>query len=133
MEETKVMLDTSGYSALLRGNKRVLELLQEADRIFISPVILGELLSGFMAGSNERKNRAMLDDFLASPRVSLVGLDDETAERYAVIVTHLRSKGTPISTNDLWIAASAMQHGFKVITSDNHFLKVPHIITLFCG
>ena len=127
------MLDTSGYSALLRGNKRVLELLQEADRIFISPVILGELLSGFMAGSNERKNRAMLDDFLASPRVSLVGLDDETAERYAVIVTHLRSKGTPIPTNDLWIAASAMQHGFKVITSDNHFLKAPHIITLFCG
>lgn len=133
MEETKVMLDTSGYSALLRGNKRVLELLQEADRIFISTVILGELLAGFMAGSNEKKNRALLDRFLASPRVSLVGLDDETAERYAVIVTHLRSKGTPIPTNDLWIAASAMQHGFKVITNDNHFLKVPHIITLFCG
>jgi predicted nucleic acid-binding protein len=46
-----------------------------------------------------------------------------------VIVQSHRMKGTPIPTNDLWIAASAMQHGLKVLTTDKHYLEVPQIIT----
>jgi predicted nucleic acid-binding protein len=80
-------------------------------------------------GRNERKNRAILKDFLSSPRVIVAEIDEETSERYAVIVQSLRMKGTPIPTNDLWIAASAMQHGLKVLTTDKHYLKAPQIIT----
>ncbi|MEW6616207.1 MAG: PIN domain-containing protein [Thermodesulfobacteriota bacterium] len=58
-----------------------------------------------------------------------MAIDEETSERYAVIVNHLRKEGTPIPTNDLWISASAMQHGLKVVTTDNHYLKVLQIIT----
>ncbi len=58
----------------------------------------------------------------------MVDIDEETSERYAVIMNHLRKVGTPIPTNDLWISASAMQHGFKVLTTDSHYLKVPQII-----
>lgn len=132
MEKSKVVLDTSAYSAFLRGHEDVKRAVQEADELYLTPVILGELYAGFALGKHEKKNRAVLRDFLASPRVKTVDIDDETAERYAAIVTYLREAGTPIPTNDLWIAASAMQHGLKVLTTDSHYQKVPQVIVQCC-
>jgi len=129
MEKYKVMMDTSAYTAFLRGSPEVKEAVQQADEIVFNPVVLGELIAGFLMGRNERKNRAILKDFLSSLRVIVAEIDEETSERYAVIVQSLRRKGTPIPTNDLWIAASAMQHGLKVLTTDKHYLEVPQIIT----
>jgi tRNA(fMet)-specific endonuclease VapC len=59
----------------------------------------------------------------------MVEMDEGTSERYAVIAQSLRMKGTPIPTNDVWIAASAMQHGLKVLTTDKHYLEVAQILT----
>lgn len=129
MEKNRIMLDTSAYSAFLRGNAEIKRVLQEADEIFVNPVILGELLGGFVMGRQEKKNRPLLEEFLASPRVSIIAVDEETAERYAVILNYLRQRETPIPTNDLWIAASAMQYGLKLVTTDRHYLKVPQVIT----
>ena len=129
MEKSKVMMDTSAYAAFLRGNPEVKGAVQRADEIFLKPVVLGELLAGFRRGKNEKRNRAILRDFLSSPRVAAVEIDEETSERYAVIVNSLRTKGTPIPTNDLWIAASAMQHGLRVLTIDKHYLEVAQILT----
>jgi len=133
MEKSKVMMDTSAYAAFLRGNPEVKEVVQQVDEIVLNPVVLGELKAGFLMGKNEKRNRAILKDFLSSPRVVIVEIDEETSERYAVIVQSLRIKGTPIPTNDLWIAASAMQHGLKVLTTDKHYLEVPQIITEYFG
>ena len=129
MEKNKIIMDKSAYSSHLRGNPGIKLSIQQADEIFLNPVILGELLAGFIMGKNEKKNRLILEEFLSSPRVKMVDIDEETSERYAVIMNHLRKEGTPIPTNDLWISASAMQHGFKVLTTDSHYLKVPQIIT----
>jgi predicted nucleic acid-binding protein len=129
MEKRKIMMDTSAYVAFLRGNPGVKEAAQEADEIVLNPVVLGELRAGFLMGRNEKRNRAILKDFLSSPRVIIAEIDEETSERYAVVVHSLRMKGTPIPTNDLWIAASAMQHGLRVLTTDKHYLEVPQIIT----
>jgi len=128
MEKHKVMLDTSAYSAFLRGNGEIKQGLQEADEIYLNAVVLGELYSGFAQGSREKKNREILRDFLSSPRIQIAALDEETAERYAAIITYLRSKGTPIPTNDLWIAATTMQYGLKLLTTDGHYRAVPQII-----
>lgn len=57
-----------------------------------------------------------------------VVLDEETAERYAMILGTLRKKGRPIPTNDIWIAACAMQHGAKLLTTDRHFSHVDQIV-----
>ncbi|MCJ7748705.1 MAG: type II toxin-antitoxin system VapC family toxin [Desulfobacterales bacterium] len=129
MEKRKVMMDTSAYAAFLRGSPGVKEAVQQADEIVFNPVVLGELIAGFLMGRNEKRNRAILKDFLSSPRVIIAEIDEETSERYAVIVHSLRMRGTPIPTNDLWIAASAMQHGLEVLTTDKHYLEVPQIIT----
>ncbi|MDA8303817.1 MAG: PIN domain-containing protein, partial [Deltaproteobacteria bacterium] len=79
----------------------------------------------------EERNRDILLKFLKSPRVKTVAVNNETSERYAVIINYLRKNGTPIPTNDIWIAASAMEYGLKVITSDKRYLNIPHIITEF--
>ncbi len=125
----RFLLDTSAYSALFRGDEEVKTLLQGADEVSLTPVILGELLAGFTGGRYEGRNRQLLKDFLSTPRVRIYPVDQGTSERYAAIWLHFRQQGTPIPTNDLWIAASAMQHGLSVLTADTHFLKVPQVLS----
>lgn len=133
MEKIKIMLDTSAYSAYLRGNAEVKQALREADEIYLNPVVLGELYAGFAHGGREKKNRDILREFLSSPRVQVAIIDEETAERYTAIINYLWSKGTPLPTSDLWIAATAMQYGLKLITTDSHFRNVPQIIVECCN
>ncbi|MBU1670957.1 MAG: type II toxin-antitoxin system VapC family toxin [Actinobacteria bacterium] len=123
------MLDTSAVSAFFRGNLAVKERMDTADVLELNPVVLGELLAGFMMGTAERVNRELLDRFVASPRAEIVCIDEETGERYAAIFGSLRRAGTPIPTNDIWIAACAMQRGSVLLTADSHFLKVAQILT----
>ncbi len=58
----------------------------------------------------------------------MANVDGETARRYTVIVSALRRTGTPIPTNDVWISASAMQHGLRVTTADAHYSKTPQVL-----
>jgi predicted nucleic acid-binding protein len=89
---------------------------------------LGELHAGFRHGRHADKNRDLLKQFLASPRVDVVAVDQETAERCAVILNGLWTIGRPIPTNDLWIAATAMQYGLTVLTTDAHLKHVAQIL-----
>jgi len=89
MEKNKVMLDTSAYSAYLRGNEDVKRAVQEADEVYLNPVVMGELYAGFAHGGKEKKNREILREFLASPRVQVAVIDEETSERYAAIIAYL--------------------------------------------
>ncbi len=121
-------LDTSAYSAFRRGHPAVRRSIQEASEICVNPVILGELRAGFLKGSRLEKNLAELAEFLASPRVSVLTIDEGTAERYASILRSLQQIGKKIPTNDVWIAASTMQHGCKLLTTDSHFSRVREIM-----
>jgi len=125
---TRILLDTSAYSAALRGDRAVGELLRQVDQIFVPAIVLGELKAGFARGKRRRKNEQELSIFLQSPRVEVLPVDEDTSDRYAVILTSLRSAGTPIPANDIWIAASAMQHGLAIATLDSHFSKVPQVV-----
>ena len=125
---SRLLLDTSAYSAMRRGDPRLRQPLREAAEVFLTPVVLGELLCGFAGGKLQAENRRLLREFLDSERVDVVIVDEETSERYAAIREHLRRQGTPIPTNDLWIAASAAQHGLVLLTLDRHFESVPHIL-----
>ena len=124
----RVLLDTSAYSAFMLGHPEVKVALQRADEIYLTPVVLGELLAGFTRGKWRRKNEREIRAFLSSPRVQVIDVDEETAQRYAVILNGLWKAGTPIPTNDIWIAASAMQHGLRVLTRDAHYQKVAQIV-----
>lgn len=125
----RLLLDTSAYSESHRGHREATYSINEADEVFINTVVLGELYVGFMGGKHRERNRAEFDRFIASPRIKIVQIDEITAERYALIYDTLRSAGTPISANDLWIAASAFQHDLEILTFDSDFEKVPQIVT----
>lgn len=124
----RILLDTSAYSAFMRGRQEIKEALQLADSIAVNPIVLGELHAGFRYGRHFEKNRNTLRQFLSSSRVHVVTLDEETAERYAVILNGLWTIGRPIPTNDLWIAASAMQYGLTVLTTDAHFTHIAQVL-----
>jgi tRNA(fMet)-specific endonuclease VapC len=125
-----ILIDTNAYTAFMLGEAAVVDVLAHADRICLSSVVLGELLGGFAAGTRESKNRAELARFMDSPRVEVVPVTAQTADSYALVYSALRRKGQPIPTNDLWIAASALEQGAALLTRDAHFA---HIDGLRCG
>ncbi len=122
---TKILLDTSGYSKLLKGDKIIQSEVEEASVVYFSVVVVGELLAAFKNGSNETKNRQLLEKFTLKPSVVIVPITWETADIYAHLIHLLKKQGTPIPANDAWIAAHAIETGAKLITYDGHFLKIP--------
>ena len=125
----RILLDTSAYSHLMCGNRNIATLLDQADEVLLSAIVVGELRAGFKNGSKERQNKAVLQDFLSVINVSVLSIDGDTAERYSVIFDYLKKAGNPIPINDIWIAASAMQHGLVLVTSDQHFSVLPQIVS----
>lgn len=126
-----ILLDTSAYSAAIKGHGRIAGEIRQAEQITITPITLAELLSGFAQGRREATNRDDLMAFLQSPRVLTVRIGRATAERYAAIHSDLRTRGQMIPTNDLWIAACAMEHGLPLVTCDKHFDRVRQIIVRY--
>jgi tRNA(fMet)-specific endonuclease VapC len=124
----RLLLDTSAYSAFMRGHEEIRVTVRTNEEIFLNSIVVGELMAGFIKGGRRKKNEDELRRFLMSPRVSLLDVSEETAERYAVILNSLWQAGSPIPTNDIWIAASAMEHGLRVVTTDEHYDKIPQIM-----
>ena len=120
----RILLDTNAYSAIGRGHPAATEILRGAEGVVLSTVMLGEVLAGFRAGSRWKENLANLNHFLAEPRVQVAPVTRTTADRYSRIWAALRRKGRPIPTNDVWIAAHAMETGADLVSFDPHFEHV---------
>ncbi|HEX7184238.1 MAG TPA: type II toxin-antitoxin system VapC family toxin [Thermoanaerobaculia bacterium] len=117
----KVLLDTNAYSALLQGHELVAEQVRSAEEVLLSIVVVGELLFGFRNGSRYEENARALRSFLEDPHVRLLPVTWDTADLFGRISAALRKKGRPIPTNDIWIAAHAMEVSADLISSDPHF------------
>ena len=124
----KLLVDTSIYSLAMRGDSCVINVLRQAHHIGVSAISIGELLSGFRGGNKEQENRYELGQFLDSPRVCLYPLDENTAEYYSSLLCQLKDQGTPIPTNDIWIAATAFQYGLSLYTFDKHFSNIAGLL-----
>lgn len=124
----RILIDTNAYAAFKRNDPVAIEVVRSSEHIGINMVVLGELYSGFKGGSKEARNRKELAQFLDSPRVETILIDEETAEFYAKIFWDLKKKGKPIPGNDLWVAASAMRHGLALFTYDNHFRNIDGLL-----
>ena len=124
----RLLLDTNAYSLLMRGHDQVAQLVRRSRELLLSAVVVGELMYGFRRGSQLERNLSGLRAFLDQPQTSLVEIGSVTADRYSRIATALRVKGRPIPSNDVWIAAHAMETGADLVSADRHFEHVEGIV-----
>jgi len=130
--DIKIILDTSAYAGFKRNDVETVETIVQAELILFSPVVLGELMFGFRNGTRFKENMDELNRFLEHEAVDLVQIGKITSDRYSRIAAQLKRQGTPIPTNDIWIAAQTMEHGAELITSDQHFERISGLVcTIF--
>ena len=117
----RLALDTNRYVDLCKGDQGTVDLLAIAEAVFLPFVVLGELRAGFALGRRSTENERVLRSFLQKDGVEVLYADDQTTHHYARAFRQLRSQGTPIPTNDLWIAALVLQHDLVLHDRDRHF------------
>ncbi|AFZ56136.1 type II toxin-antitoxin system VapC family toxin [Anabaena cylindrica FACHB-243] len=122
-----ILLDTNAYTAFKRNQNEAVAIIGNVDIIVINPIILGELLGGFALGNKPEINLDELEKFMESPRVKVFPIDEKTSKYYALIYSQLRKKGKPIPTNDIWIAATAIQHNLILFTYDSDFENIENL------
>ena len=123
----RVALDTNRYRDLCDGEEDVVQLLEEASSVHIPLIVVAELRAGFAVGRKGRENEAVLQRFLLKPGVEVLLPSDATTRHYAGLYRQLRQQGTPIPTNDLWIAALVVERDLFLCTRDEHFRHLPQL------
>ena len=124
---SRICLDTSAYSNFKRGDGSATAIIDAADWVGVPAIVLGELRTGFALGRRPRANESELGRFLANPAVQVLDVDDEASRIYSDIVVLLRKSGTPVPTNDIWIAAVAAREGAVVLTFDDQFRAITRV------
>jgi tRNA(fMet)-specific endonuclease VapC len=126
----RLLIDTNRYTDFDYGVPEVVERFDMADELWLSLIVLGELRGGFAAGSKRQQNEQEFERFLARPNVKVLGLNEASADHYASVYSMLHRQGTLIPTNDMWIAAQALQHDLTLDTRDQHFRHVPGLMLI---
>ena len=124
----RVALDTNRYVDLCKGVTETVALLEDADAIMLPFVVLGELRAGFAHGRRPAEHERILLRFLLKDGVRTLFADDQTTHHYASVYRQLRKQGTPIPTNDMWLAALVLQHNLALHARDKHFDQLPQIV-----
>lgn len=124
----RLALDTNRYTDLCRGIPDVVSTLETAEEVHLPFIVLGELRAGFGAGRHRAYNERVLRQFLLKPGVGVLFADDLTTQQYGSIYRQLREQGTPIPTNDMWVAALVLQHDLALYARDHHFDHLPQIV-----
>ena len=131
MKNETILLDTNAYSRLMQGDEFVIRSADEAKRIVLCSVVLGELESGFRGGTRYEENRRDLADFCADSKVVKVYSTEKTALLYGDLMDSLRKAGTKIPTNDVWIGAYAKEMDVSILSFDHHMQAlIPHGVRL---
>jgi tRNA(fMet)-specific endonuclease VapC len=124
----KLLLDTNAYVALMQGHSGVVGRIRQAERVFLSAVVAGELIFGFRNGSRYENNISELVEFLENRFVEFLPVSYITADRFGRIAASLKRNGTPLPSNDIWIAAHAIESGSELLSFDRHFEKIESLV-----
>lgn len=113
------LLDTSVFIAA--ESQRTLELARLPERSAVSAVTIGELRWGVLAAADDEARSRRLDTLGAAERLDPIPVDDRVAAAWALLRQRLRATGQRMEINDSWIAATAIAHGWPVVTQDRGF------------
>lgn len=123
----RIVIDTNRYRDFCDGTDDAINVIRKSSEIYIPFIVIAELRAGFACGNKGPENEQILLKFLNKPRVKILFPDDGTTYMYANLFRQLRTQGTPIPTNDLWISALTVQHGLMLFSRDSHFKNLPQI------
>jgi len=123
----RLALDTNRYVDLCKGLAPTVDLVATADTVYLPFVVAAELRAGFALGRRGADNERVLRRFLQKDGVHLLLADEQTTFHYASVFRHLRERGTPIPTNDMWIAALVLEHNLVLHARDEHFDHLPQL------
>lgn len=118
-----MILDTNGLSALAEGESSLEPILRKATQIAVPVIVLGEYRYGIQQSRERQRYEHWLVEYL--PNFRVLNVDEQTTTRYAAVRGELKRAGTPIPSNDVWIAALCRQHALPVLSRDRHFDLVP--------
>ena len=86
------------------------------------------VVAGFAHGRRPAENENILRRLLLKDAVHVLFPDDQTTHHYAALFRQLRKQGTPIPTNDMWLAALVLQHNLVLHARDRHFDHLPQLV-----
>ena len=118
-----MILDTNGLSALAEGESHLEPILRKATQIAVPVIVLGEYRYGIQQSRERQRYERWLVEYL--PKFRVLNVDEQTTTSYAAVRGELKRAGTPIPSNDVWIAALCRQHSLAVLSRDRHFDLVP--------
>ena len=114
-----MILDTNGLSALAEGELRLEPILRKATQIAVPVIVLGEYRYGIQQSRERQRYERWLVEYL--PKFRGLNVDEQRTTSYAAVRGELKRAGTPIPSNDVWIAALCRQHSLPVLSRDRHF------------
>jgi len=123
----RVALDTNRYVDLCNGVSETKTILAQAERVILPFIVLAELRAGFAHGKRQEDNERILRRFMLKDGVEALFADDQTTHHYGALYRQLRKQGTPMPTNDMWIAALVLQHNLVLHARDRHFDRLPQL------
>ena len=123
-----MILDTNALSALAEGERTLAPVLRRAVQVAIPVIVLGE----YRYGISRSRNRVHYEQWLAEylPTFQILDVDERTTISYSAVRRELKKAGTPIPSNDVWIAALCRQHSLPLVSRDHHFDTVSGIIRI---
>jgi len=117
-----VILDTNALSAVADGDAALEPLLQRPLKLFVPVIVLGEYRYGIWQSRERKHYEQWLTESL--PDYKILDVDEDTTIFYASVRAEIKKAGTPIPSNDVWIAALCRQHGLPLLSRDRHFDSV---------
>jgi tRNA(fMet)-specific endonuclease VapC len=125
MTGSKCLLDTNVIIEAFKSNGNIADTLDAFEMVYVSVTVIGELLYGAYKSSNTAKHLLQVESFISN--CTVVNTDAATSNIYGRIKVALYLKGRPIPENDIWIAATALQHDLPLLTTDNHFKEIDEV------
>ncbi len=125
MTGNNLLLDTNIVIEVFDGNKDIADKINKLPEFYISSIVLGELYIGINRVVNKARHLKKLQAFLKL--CTVLDADSTTAQYYGEMMAALYKKGRPLPTNDVWIAAVALQHNLTLITRDKHFNEIDNL------
>lgn len=123
----RILIDSNRFIDFCAGEPEVVDAFEQASLLVVPFIVLAEIRVGGQSMKRGDTQVRTLGELLQQPGVRVAHSSDTTTHHYATLYARLKKAGTPIPTNDIWIAALAVEHSLMLYSRDAHFDRFPDI------